>query len=93
LALKFILSLLHYLLLLFTSLILFSCSQKDEKFCACIKESESLNTLNQKILNGDSINSESIKEVKEQINRKKDACKDYEYMIGPEMLELKKSCE
>ena len=92
-ALKFILSLLHYLLLLFTSLILFSCSQKDEKFCACIKESESLNTLNQKILNGDSINSESIKEVKEQINRKKDACKDYEYMIGPEMLELKKSCE
>jgi hypothetical protein len=83
----------HYLLLLFTSLILFSCSQKDEKFCACIKESESLNTLNQKILSGDSINSESIKEVKDQINRKKDACKDYEYMIGPEMLELKKSCE
>ncbi len=92
-ALKFILSLLHYLLLLFTSLILFSCSQKDEKFCACIKESESLNSLNQKILRGDSINSESIKEVKDQINRKKDACKDYEYMIGPEMLELEESCE
>ena len=83
----------HYLLLLFTSLILFSCSQKDEKFCACIKESESLNTLNQKILPGESINSESVKEVKDQINRKKDACKDYEYMTGPEMLKLKKSCE
>ena len=48
---------------------------------------------NQKILRGDSINSESIKEVKDQINRKKDACKDYEYMTGPEMLKLKKSCE
>ena len=83
----------HYLHLLFTSLILFSCSQKDEKFCACIKESESLNTLNQKILSGNRINSERIKEVKDQINRKKDACKDYEYMTGPEMLELKKSCE
>jgi hypothetical protein len=83
----------HYLHLLFTYLILFSCSQKDEKFCACIKESESLNSLNQKILRGDSINSESIKEVKEQINRKKDACKDYEYMTGPDMLKLKKSCE
>ncbi len=83
----------HYLLLLSLSLILFSCSQKDEKFCACIKESESLNTLNQKILSSESINSENIKEVKDQINRKKDACKDYEYMIGPEMLELKKSCE
>ena len=83
----------HYLLLLFTSLILFSCSPKDEKFCACIKESESLNTLNQKILRGESINSESVKEVKDQINRKKDACKDYEYMTGPEMLKLKKSCE
>ncbi len=83
----------NYLLLLSLSLILFSCSPKDEKFCACIKESESLNSLNQKILRGESINSESIKEVKDQINRKKDACKDYEYMIGPEMLELKKSCE
>jgi len=83
----------NYLLLLSLSLILFSCSQKDEKFCACIKESESLNTLNQKILSSESINSENIKEVKDQINRKKDACKGYEYMIGPEMLELKKSCE
>ena len=78
---------------LYVLLIFYSCSQKDEKFCACIDESESLNTLNQKILRGDSINTESIKEVKEQINRKKDACKDYEYMTGPEMLELKKSCE
>ena len=83
----------NYLHLLSLSLILFSCSQKDKKFCACIKESESLNTLNQKILRGDSINSESIKEVKDQIKRKKDACKEYKYMIGPEMLELKKSCE
>lgn len=83
----------NYLLLLSLSLILFSCSQKDEKFCACIKESESLNTLNQRILRGDSINSESIKEVKEQIKRKKNACKDYEYMTGSEMLKLKKSCE
>lgn len=83
----------NYLLLLSLSLILFSCSQKDENFCACIKESESLNTLNQKILSGESINSESIKEVKEQIKRKKNACKDYEYMTGPEMLKLKKSCE
>ena len=83
----------NYLLLLSLPLILFSCSQKDEKFCACIKESESLNTLNQKILSSESINSESIKEVKDQIDRKKDACKDYEYMTGPEMLELKKSCE
>ena len=82
-----------YLRLLSLSLILFSCSQKDEKFCACIEESKSLNSLNQKILRGDSINSQSIKEVKEQINRKKDACKDYEYMTGPEMLKLKKTCE
>ena len=83
----------NYLHLLSLSLILFSCSQKDEKFCACIKESESLNNLNKKILSGNRINSESIKKVKDQIKRKKDACKDYEYMTGPEMLELKKSCE
>jgi hypothetical protein len=83
----------NYLRLLSLSLILFSCSQRDEKFCSCIKESDSLNTMNQKILSGESINSESIKEVKDQIKRKKDACKEYEYMIGPEMLELKKSCE
>ena len=78
---------------LYVLLIFYSCSQKDEKFCACIKESESLNSLNQKILRGDSINSESINEVKDQIKRKKDACKDYEYMTGPYMLKLKKSCE
>ena len=83
----------NYLHLLSLPLILFSCSQKDEKFCACIKESESLNTLNQKILRGESINSESIKEVKDQINRKKDACKEYGNMTGPEMLKLKKTCE
>ena len=83
----------NYLRLLSLSLILFSCSQRDEKFCSCIKDSDSLNTMNQKILSGESINSESIKEVKDQIKRKKDACKEYEYMIGPEMLELKKSCE
>ena len=83
----------NYLHLLSLSLILFSCSQKDEKFCACIKESESLNNLNQKILSGNRINSESIKKVKDQIKRKKDACKDYEYMTGPDMLKLKKSCE
>jgi hypothetical protein len=78
---------------LYVLLIFYSCSQKDEKFCACIDESESLNTLNQKILRGESINSESIKEVKDQINRKKDACKEYGNMTGPEMLKLKKTCK
>jgi hypothetical protein len=83
----------NYLLLLSLSLILFSCSQKDEKFCACIKESESLNTLNQKILTGENIDKEHIEKVKDVIRRKKVLCKDFEYMTGPEMLELNKSCK
>lgn len=83
----------NYLLYLTLSIITFSCSQTDEKFCVCIKTSDSLNKFSEKVLAGKKFSLSSFEEAKKLKARKKQACTNYENMLGGEMLELKKSCE
>ena len=44
-------------------------------------------------MTGENIDKEHIEKVKAVIKSKKVLCKDFEYMTGPEMLELNKSCK
>lgn len=83
----------NYLLYLTLSIITFSCSQTDEKFCVCIKTSDSLNKFSEKVLTGKKFSLSSFKEAKKLKARKKQACSNYENMLGGEMLELKINCK
>ena len=83
----------NYLLCFGLSIITFSCSQADEKFCDCIKTSDSLNLLSEKVLSDEKYNLSAIEEGKKMKARKKKVCAAYENMLGEEMLELKINCK
>ncbi len=68
-----------------------SCGGKDEKFCKCLEVSETLNTMSNDALTKE-VSDKSAKELKTIKAKKKELCADYEYMAGPEMLELKEAC-
>ncbi len=69
-----------------------SCGGKDEKFCKCLEVSETLNTMSNDALTKE-VSDKSAKEMKAIKAKKKELCADYEYMGGPEMLELKEACK
>jgi hypothetical protein len=69
-----------------------SCGGKDEKFCKCLEVSETLNTMSNDALTKE-VSDKSAKEMKAIKAKKKELCSDYEYMGGPEMLELKEACK
>jgi hypothetical protein len=78
--------------LVFVSCFVFiSCSSKDEKFCDCLKQSETLNTFSNKILNG-TINETEKAKLKDLQAKKLKACEAYKTMKGDEMIRLKKAC-
>jgi hypothetical protein len=76
---------------IFTLVILASCGGKDEKFCKCLEVSETFNSMSNDALTKE-VTPKSAKEMKAMKAKKKKLCADYEYMAGPEMLELKEAC-
>ena len=66
-------------------------SGKDEQFCKCLEASDQLNAHSVELFSG-SISSEQAEKQQQLIKAKKEACKNYEKMTGPEMLERKKEC-
>ncbi len=71
--------------------LLFSCSHKDEQFCDCLKAGEELNEYSSKLFD-EVITPEIQKKMQELKAKKTTACKNYQKMGGPEMLELKENC-
>jgi hypothetical protein len=80
------------LFILSFSIILASCTQKDEKFCECLAKSDEFNTINQSILNGktDQITLKKAIQLKKE---KQKVCQDYVDMDGEQMLARKKECK
>lgn len=72
-------------------LFLFSCSSKDEQFCACLKAGDELNQFSSELFTKE-IGKEDADKLKDLKNKKKQECKNYQTMKGPEMLEKKSSC-
>jgi hypothetical protein len=66
-------------------------SGKDEQFCKCLEASDQLNAHSVELFSGD-ISSEQAEKQQQLIKTKKEVCKKYENMTGPEMLERKKEC-
>ncbi len=74
-----------------TAALLFSCSNKDEQFCNCLKASDQLNAKTQTVYNK-LITQKLQKEIQQLKSVKVKACEDYQMMSGKEMIELKKEC-
>ncbi len=72
--------------------LLFSCSNKDEQFCNCLKAGEELNDKTKTVFNH-VVTQKLHKEIQELKSKKKSACNDYQTMSGKDMLELKKECK
>lgn len=66
-------------------------SSNDEQFCKCLKAGDALNDHSVTLFEGE-INKEKANKQQELIKAKKEACKNYESMTGPEMLKRKKEC-
>ena len=69
--------------------IISSCTSKDNQFCTCLKAGEELNAHSVQLFDGN-ISKEKAEKQQKLIEAKKEACKNYETMTGPEMLERKK---
>lgn len=74
------------------SIILISCSNRDEAFCDCMSAGEELNNYAQKLMEHEATKTEA-QELKVLRDKKQAACKAYETMDGPTMIEKKKACE
>jgi hypothetical protein len=75
-----------------TTLLLLSCHRKDENFCSCMKKSEEVNTLTEKIwqLKGEGKDSLQLKKL---IASKNKVCEAYTALNGEELLKLKQDCK
>ena len=69
-----------------------ACNSKDEQFCKCLSAGEKLNNYSAKLMQAD-ITKEKADSLKELRAVKKEACKDYKTMKGPEMLKKKAECQ
>lgn len=74
-----------------TLVILSSCGSKDNQFCSCLKAGDELNAHSVQLFDGN-ISKEKAEKQQKLIKAKKEACKNYETMTGPEMLKRKKEC-
>ena len=75
-----------------TTLLLLSCHRKDENFCLCMKKSEEVNTLTEKIwqLKGERKDSLQLKKL---ITSKNKVCDAYTALNSEEVLKLKQDCK
>lgn len=80
-------------MLIFGAIVLLnSCgSNKDEQFCKCLNASDELNAHSVELFEGE-VSKERAEKQQSLIKAKKEACKNYETMTGPEMMERKKEC-
>lgn len=67
-------------------------SDKDQAFCDCMKAGEELNNHSKELLTSE-VTEEMAKKQQTLLTTKKEKCKDYEMMAGPEMLKRKQACE
>lgn len=74
------------------SIVLVSCSSKDDAFCDCLSATDSLNNYTEKLMSRQATSAE-VKEVKELRQKKDKACEAYETMDGPTMRQKKEACE
>lgn len=77
--------------LIFSTILLNACTNKDEKFCECLAASESFEAINRDVLKGNRTEN-TIEKAKTLKTKKETACADYLLMDGKEMLEKKKAC-
>jgi hypothetical protein len=74
-----------------TTLLLLSCHRKDENFCSCMKKSEEVNTLTEKIWQLKGAKKDSL-QLKKLIISKNKMCDAYSDINGDELLKLKQDC-
>jgi hypothetical protein len=77
--------------LILSTILLNACTNKDEKFCECLKASEIFEAINRDVLKGNR-NENTIEKAKTLKKKKEIACADYLLMDGKEMLKKKKVC-
>ncbi len=72
--------------------LLYSCNQKNEKFCSCMDVSNKLNEKTNKGLNS-VMTKTDIKQIQALQKEKDSTCADFQNISGEKALEFKKSCE
>ncbi len=78
--------------LLIFSLVLFSCTSKDDKFCRCLVLGKKLNDLSTKALQK-GVNEKKAAEIKKLACEQKQECKDYTAKSGEELKQLQRACD
>lgn len=78
-------------ILVFSSALFVSCSSQDP-FCDCLDATDSMNKYTEKLMSRQATEEEAEK-VKELRTLKNEACKAFETMDGPTMLQKKEACE
>lgn len=76
--------------LVLSPLLFVACSE--DSICECIRVSDDL-LVKYDSLDGKTPTEEDQKEVKALIAKKKEKCKEFELMSGPEMMKRKESCK
>lgn len=74
------------------TLILVSCHRTDENFCACMKKSEEVNSLTEKIWQLKATKNDSTL-LRKLITSKNKMCEAYSDKNGEELLKLKQDCK
>ncbi|MES2800232.1 MAG: hypothetical protein V4638_09475 [Bacteroidota bacterium] len=77
-----------------TLVVLFSAcsSEKDQVFCDCMTAGEELNNHSKKLLEG-AVTQEMADKQQVLLKTKKEKCKNYQTMSGPEMQKRKEACK
>lgn len=76
---------------IFSILLLFSCSSKDQKMCDCLASGDKLNKFSSSLLQKE-ITEKDAKELKKLKAEQTKKCVDFQTMSGEEMLKRKEGC-
>jgi hypothetical protein len=74
------------------TLVLVSCHRTDEKFCSCMKKSEEVNSLTEKVWQLKATKKDTTT-LKRLITSKNKMCEAYSDINGEELLKLKQDCK
>ena len=74
--------------------ILASCGPKDKRFCSCLEQSSTYNTIAAKYSNGDqsTLTEKELNELKDARAAKDSICAPYELLGAEELIKLRTSC-
>lgn len=81
-----------YFVVVLALFVFFSCREKDQRFCDCLKAGEELNAFSSRMLTGKVTKVQDAK-LQQLMRKKAGICEPYQKMKGPEMLEKKAGCE